>query len=62
MELLLVGAIAGGASGALGYFTASKFHQKDLVERIYPIYSLIFFVALVVGARITLLEEITKLK
>lgn len=55
MELLLVGAIAGSASGALGYFTASKFHQKDLAERIYPLYSLVFFIALVVGARITLL-------
>lgn len=55
MELLLVGALAGGASGALGYFTASKFHQKDLVERIYPLYSLIFFVTLVVGARMALL-------
>lgn len=52
MSLLLLGAVAGGASGALGYITAEKIHSKDLVEQYYPLYSLVFFSILIVCAKL----------
>ena len=47
MEQILLGAIAGGFSGALGHFTAGKIHDKDKAQKIYPIYSSIIFVILI---------------
>jgi hypothetical protein len=39
----MLGAIAGGVSGAVGYFIAGKFHGDEKVTQIYPIYAVILF-------------------
>lgn len=53
MNLILLGALAGGCSGALGHLAASKIHEKDLAERIYPLYAFIFFAILVGCAQLS---------
>ena len=53
MELILLGALAGGCSGALGHLTASKIHEKEKAEKIYPLYALVFFSILVVCAQLS---------
>lgn len=43
MNIVLIGAVAGAVSGAIGYFIASKFHGNDLGTKIYPLYSVTMF-------------------
>lgn len=39
----MLGAMAGGVSGAAGYFFADKVHGSEKVNQIYPVYAVIFF-------------------
>ena len=43
MNLIFIGALAGGLSGALGFLIAGKFHGTEKREHIYPLYSATFF-------------------
>nr|BDT28351.1 hypothetical protein BHI3_18170 [Bacteriovorax sp. HI3] len=51
MNLLMLGALAGGFSGAFGFFLAGKFHGNDKGERLYPIYSATFFGLIVLATK-----------
>lgn len=51
MNLLIIGAVAGGLSGAAGYFLAEKIHGKERIEAIYPAYAAALFIALVIISR-----------
>lgn len=47
----MLGALAGGVSGAFGFFLAGKFHGNDKGERLYPIYSATFFGLIVLATK-----------
>ena len=49
---LLLGAVAGGLSGAFGHFLAGKFHGDEKGERVYPLYAAIFFGLMVLTAKV----------
>ena len=51
MNLLMLGALAGGFSGAFGFFLAGKLHGNDKGERLYPIYSATFFGLIVLATK-----------
>lgn len=51
MNLLMLGAVAGGVSGAAGYFIAGKFHDEEKIETIYPMYAAALFIAIVIASR-----------
>lgn len=51
MNLILIGALAGGFSGAFGFFLAGKLHGTEKGERIYPLYAATFFGLLVLSAK-----------
>ncbi len=51
----MLGALAGGFSGAFGFFLAGKFHGSDKGESLYPIYSVTFFALIVVTAKLFVL-------
>ena len=51
MNLLMLGALAGGFSGAFGFFLAKKFHGSDKAESHYPIYAASFFGLIVLAAK-----------
>ncbi|TDP52164.1 hypothetical protein C8D79_2814 [Bacteriovorax stolpii] len=51
MNLLMLGALAGGFSGAFGFFLAGKFHGNDKGEKLYPIYSATFFGLIVLATK-----------
>ena len=52
MNILLIGALAGGLSGAFGHFLAGKFHGPQNGEKIYPLYAATFFGLMVLTAKI----------
>jgi hypothetical protein len=47
MDHILLGAIAGGFSGSVGYLVAGKFHGKEKGESIYPMYAAALFCTIV---------------
>ncbi|MEA9358180.1 hypothetical protein SHI21_18240 [Bacteriovorax sp. PP10] len=51
MNNLMIGAVAGGLSGAVGHFLAGKFHGNEKGQKIYPVYSATFFGLMVLGAK-----------
>lgn len=51
MNILMLGALAGGFSGAFGFFLAGKFHGNDKGEKLYPIYSATFFGLIVLATK-----------
>lgn len=51
MGLLLIGAVAGGFSGAAGYLIAGKIHGKEKIEMIYPAYAALCFAAIILAAK-----------
>ena len=51
----MLGALAGGVSGAFGYLLAGKFHGLEKGEKIYPAYALTLFVALLMAAKFYIL-------
>lgn len=51
MGLLMLGAVAGGVSGAAGYFIAERFHDEEKIETIYPMYAAALFIAIVIASR-----------
>ncbi len=55
MNYLMIGAVAGGISGAAGHFLAGKFHGDEKGEKIYPVYSATFFGLMVLGAKLVTL-------
>lgn len=55
MNYLMIGAVAGGLSGALGHFFAGKFHGDEKGQKIYPVYSATFFGLMVLGAKVAAL-------
>ena len=56
MNLLMLGALAGGVSGAAGYFVAERFHDQEKIDTIYPMYAAAFFIAIVIASRFTVLS------
>ena len=52
MNLLLMGALAGGLSGAFGHFLAGKLHGPQKGEKIYPLYAATFFGLIVLATRL----------
>jgi hypothetical protein len=52
MTLVMIGAVAGGVSGAAGYFVAGKFHGEEKVETLYPLYAAALFVVMVVATKL----------
>lgn len=52
MNYLLVGAVAGGVSGAIGYFLAGKVHGVEKGQKIYPMYSATFFGVMVLASKL----------
>ena len=55
MNLLMLGAVAGGVSGAAGFFLAGRFHGEEKGEKIYPLYALSFFGLMILAARLVVL-------
>lgn len=51
MNYYMIGAVAGGLSGAFGHFLAGKFHGEEKGQKIYPVYSATFFGLMVLGAK-----------
>lgn len=47
----MLGALAGGFSGAFGYFLAGKFHGNEKGETLYPVYAVAFFGIMVTAAK-----------
>lgn len=43
MTNIIIGAIAGGVAGAVGYFLANKFHNKDKAKTLYVVYMMAIF-------------------
>lgn len=43
MTNIIVGAIAGGVAGAVGYFLANKFHNKEKAKTLYVVYMMAIF-------------------
>lgn len=52
MNYLMIGAVAGGVSGAFGHFLAGKVHGDEKGQKIYPVYSATFFGLFVLGAKL----------
>ena len=52
MNYLMIGALAGGVSGAIGHFLAGKVHGDEKGQQIYPFYSVTFFGMMVLGAKL----------
>ena len=51
MNLLMLGALAGGFSGAVGFFLAGRFHGEEKGGKIYPVYAVSFFGLMVMAAK-----------
>jgi hypothetical protein len=51
-NIILIGAMAGGASGAVGYFLAGKVHGDEKINQLYPLYSVIFFGLFVLATKL----------
>lgn len=51
----MLGALAGGVSGAFGFFLAGKFHGKEAGETLYPLYAATFFGLIVLSAKLFIL-------
>lgn len=49
MDIVLIGALAGAVSGAIGYFLAGKFHGNEQGIKIYPLYSVTLFSTIVLA-------------
>lgn len=56
MNIVMIGAVAGGVSGAVGYFLAGKFHGAEKVNQIYPLYAVSLFAIAVVASRLIMLH------
>lgn len=54
MNIVMIGAVAGGVSGAVGYFLAGKFHGDEKGTQIYPIYAVALFGIAVLASRLLL--------
>jgi hypothetical protein len=52
MTLVMLGAVAGGVSGAAGYFVAGKIHKEEKAESLYPLYAAALFVVMVVASKL----------
>ena len=50
-NVLMIGAMAGGVSGAAGYLLADKVHGSEKVNQLYPVYAVIFFGLLIVTSK-----------
>lgn len=48
----MIGAVAGGVSGAAGFFLAGRFHGEEQGEKLYPIYSLALFGMMILASRL----------
>jgi hypothetical protein len=55
MNLVMLGALAGGVSGAAGYFLAGKFHEEEKIETLYPVYAIVFFCTIIISAKFLVL-------
>lgn len=51
MNLLVLGALAGGLSGAIGFFLAGRFHGEEKGEKLYPVYSASFFGLMILASK-----------
>ena len=51
MNLLVLGALAGGLSGAVGFFLAGRVHGEEKGEKLYPVYSVSFFGIMILAAK-----------
>ena len=51
MNYLMIGALAGGVSGAFGHFLAGKVHGNEKGEQIYPVYSVTFFGIMILASK-----------
>ena len=52
MNYLVIGAVAGGVSGAIGHFLAGKVHGDEKGQKVYPMYSATFFGMMVLASKI----------
>ncbi len=52
MNIVMIGAVAGGISGAVGFFFASKVHGDEKGNQLYPIYAVTIFAALVLTSKL----------
>lgn len=52
MNYLMIGALAGGVSGAFGHFLAGKVHGDEKGQKIYPVYSVTFFGIMVFASKL----------
>ncbi len=52
MNIILIGALAGGFAGAFGFFLAGKVHGNEKGEQLYPLYAATFFGLLVLSAKL----------
>ena len=43
MNIVILGAMAGGISGAVGYFLAGKVHGSEKGNELYPLYAVALF-------------------
>ena len=48
----MIGALAGGGSGAFGHFLAGKVHGNEKGQQIYPAYSVVFFGMMVLASKL----------
>lgn len=47
----MIGALAGGVSGAFGHFLAGKFHGDEKGQKLYPVYSVTCFGLMILGSK-----------
>ena len=52
MNVVMIGAVAGGVSGAIGYFLAGKVHGTEKGNQIYPLYSVVLFGMVVTASKL----------
>ena len=52
MNLLMLGAVAGGFSGAFGYLVADKIHGEEKVKTIYPVYAVSLFGLMILATKL----------
>ncbi|MBC7714230.1 MAG: hypothetical protein H7177_12880 [Rhizobacter sp.] len=50
-NVILLGALGGGMSGAAGYFLAEKVHGNEKVNDLYPVYAVILFGLVVIASK-----------
>ena len=54
MNQVIIGALAGGFSGSVGFLIAGKFHGKEKGKEWYPAYSALLFCAIILTIKFTL--------